>query len=67
MVGMSRNAAYSFSCTRTIWTQAQGLTQDTIRAIAQTRDGYLWVGTSEGLARFDGYEFGPDLVIVSAI
>ena len=43
--------------TRTVWTQAQGLPQDTIRAIAQTQDGYLWVGTSEGLARFDGYDF----------
>lgn len=31
--------------------------QDTIRAIAQTADGYLWLGTDEGLARFDGYEF----------
>ena len=31
--------------------------QDTIRAITQTADGYLWLGTDEGLARFDGYEF----------
>jgi len=43
--------------TRTVWTQAQGLPQDTIRAITQTPDGYLWAGTNEGLARFDGYEF----------
>src|SRR5215469_11543828 len=43
--------------TRTVWTQAQGLPQDTVRAIAQTPDGYLWLGTNEGLARFDGYEF----------
>src|SRR2546423_2211141 len=43
--------------TRTIWTQEQGLPQDTIRSIAQTADGYLWLGTDEGLARFDGYEF----------
>src|ERR1039458_8710769 len=42
---------------RTIWTQERGLPQDTIRAIAQTTDGYLWLGTDEGLARFDGYEF----------
>ncbi len=41
----------------TIWTQAEGLPQDTIRAISQTPDGYLWLGTNEGLARFDGYEF----------
>jgi signal transduction histidine kinase/ligand-binding sensor domain-containing protein len=42
---------------RTIWTQERGLPQDTIRAITQTTDGYLWLGTDEGLARFDGYEF----------
>jgi signal transduction histidine kinase/ligand-binding sensor domain-containing protein len=41
----------------TIWTQQQGLPDDTVRAIAQTSDGYLWIGTGEGLARFDGYEF----------
>src|ERR1700756_2042411 len=40
-----------------VWTQQQGLPQDTIRAITQTTDGFLWVGTDEGLARFDGYEF----------
>lgn len=40
-----------------MWTQDRGLPQDTIRAIAQTTDGYLWLGTDEGLARFDGYEF----------
>ena len=43
--------------TRTTWTQADGLPQDTIRAITQTHDGYLWLGTDEGLARFDGYDF----------
>lgn len=41
----------------TAWTQQQGLPQDTIRAVTQTTDGFLWVGTDEGLARFDGYEF----------
>jgi signal transduction histidine kinase/ligand-binding sensor domain-containing protein len=42
---------------RTVWTQERGLPQDSVRAITQTRDGYLWLGTEEGLARFDGYEF----------
>src|SRR5215831_2339514 len=40
-----------------VWSQQQGLPQDTIRAITQTIDGFLWLGTDEGLARFDGYEF----------
>lgn len=42
---------------RKVWTQEHGLPQDTIRAIGQTADGYLWLGTDEGLARFDGYDF----------
>jgi ligand-binding sensor domain-containing protein/signal transduction histidine kinase len=42
---------------RTVWNQQQGLPQDTITAIAETSDGYLWLGSDEGLARFDGYEF----------
>ena len=40
-----------------VWTQEDGLPQDAVRAIAQTPDGYLWIGTDEGLARFDGYDF----------
>jgi signal transduction histidine kinase/ligand-binding sensor domain-containing protein len=43
--------------TRTVWTQEHGLPQDTIRAVTQTKDGYLWLGTDEGLAQFDGYDF----------
>jgi PAS domain S-box-containing protein len=37
--------------------QPQGLPQNTVDAILQTSDGYLWVGTSGGLARFDGAHF----------
>ncbi|HVU07548.1 MAG TPA: two-component regulator propeller domain-containing protein [Verrucomicrobiae bacterium] len=39
------------------WQREQGLPQDFIRAIAQTRDGYLWIGTDDGVARFDGVKF----------
>ena len=42
---------------RHTWGQQDGLPQDTIKSIAQTPDGYLWLGTDEGLARFDGFEF----------
>ncbi|MCG3194609.1 MAG: Sensor histidine kinase RcsC [Thermoanaerobaculia bacterium] len=41
------------------WQAEQGLPQDTVQAITQTPDGYLWVGTQEGLARFDGVKFVP--------
>jgi diguanylate cyclase (GGDEF)-like protein len=40
-----------------VWTSESGLPQNTITALAQTRDGYLWMGTEEGLARFDGIRF----------
>lgn len=42
---------------RALWTHQQGLPQDRVRAIAQTQDGFLWLGTDEGLVRFNGYEF----------
>jgi ligand-binding sensor domain-containing protein len=39
------------------WTKGDGLPQNSVLAIAQTFDGYLWFGTMEGLARFDGRDF----------
>ena len=54
--GLNPNKALT-QYSNTVWTERQGLPQDTVRAIAQTTDGYLWLGTDEGLARFDGYEF----------
>ncbi len=39
------------------WELAEGLPQSSVAAIARTPDGYLWVGTQEGLARFDGVRF----------
>ena len=38
-----------------------GLPSDTISGITQTPDGYLWLATSGGLARFDGVRFTPFL------
>jgi PAS domain S-box-containing protein len=40
-----------------IWTIDQGLPQNGVLAIAQGRDGYLWLGTEAGLVRFDGVTF----------
>ncbi|OAI57414.1 hypothetical protein AYO49_02040 [Verrucomicrobiaceae bacterium SCGC AG-212-N21] len=39
------------------WETEDGLPQNGINAIEQTHDGFLWVGTSGGLARFDGVRF----------
>lgn len=42
---------------RESWTQQSGLRGDQVNALAQSADGYLWVGTPDGLARFNGSEF----------
>lgn len=39
------------------WLTDQGLPENIVNAIAQTPDGYLWCGTTHGLARFDGVRF----------
>ena len=41
------------------WQTEDGLPHNYILAVTQTRDGYLWVGTRNGLARFDGVRFTP--------
>ncbi|MCU0424100.1 MAG: ATP-binding protein [Candidatus Kapabacteria bacterium] len=42
---------------RRTWQMEQGLPQNSAQALCQTRDGYLWIGTEEGLVRFDGVQF----------
>src|SRR5215467_7820578 len=39
------------------WTVENGLPQNVIRGISQTPDGYIWIATLDGLARFDGVNF----------
>ena len=39
------------------WTQRDGMPHNAVLALGTTRDGYLWVCTYEGLARFDGVRF----------
>src|SRR5262245_60326035 len=46
-------AAPSFST----WTTENGLPQNSVNAILQTRDGYLWLATFGGLVRYDGARF----------
>jgi ligand-binding sensor domain-containing protein len=40
-----------------IYTSDDGLPQNRSRALVQTRDGFLWIGTQDGLARFNGTAF----------
>lgn len=39
------------------WTVDEGLPQNSVNSILQTRDGYLWLTTSDGLVRYDGERF----------
>src|SRR5690242_7912235 len=39
------------------WGTDRGFPQGPVYAIAQTADGYLWIGTEAGLIRFDGWNF----------
>jgi signal transduction histidine kinase/ligand-binding sensor domain-containing protein len=39
------------------WTTDNGLPHNAVRDILQTRDGYLWLTTADGLVRFDGVRF----------
>jgi signal transduction histidine kinase/ligand-binding sensor domain-containing protein len=52
---ISDGAAQTFAIQE--WHTEQGLPQNKVTAVVQTRDGYLWVGTYNGLARFDGVRF----------
>ena len=40
-----------------VWEADDGLPQNSVIAMTQTRDGYLWLGTLNGLVRFDGLRF----------
>src|SRR6266849_2442483 len=39
------------------WGSEKGFTGGSVTALAQTSDGYLWIGTEKGLIRFDGFSF----------
>lgn len=40
-----------------LWRMSEGLPDNFVQSLLQTRDGYLWLGTTEGLVRFDGMQF----------
>lgn len=39
------------------WDQSDGLPSTVVQSVARTRDGYVWLGTANGVARFDGVRF----------
>ncbi len=51
--GAKASPTYQFD----VWQTDEGLPQSTVTSIVQTRDGYLWLGTQNGLVRFDGVSF----------
>ena len=54
---LPRDHAFASEYTHRLFRIEDGLPQNRIRALCQTPDGYLWIGTAEGLARFDGLRF----------
>ncbi|HEX9005637.1 MAG TPA: two-component regulator propeller domain-containing protein, partial [Blastocatellia bacterium] len=40
-----------------VWTTDNGLPQNSVYSILQTRDGYLWLATLDGLVRYNGAQF----------
>ena len=56
-VKAAATGAEDWNYTTRSWQSQDGLPEETVQAFAQTRDGFLWVGTSGGLLRFDGARF----------
>jgi signal transduction histidine kinase len=64
MVSASTTVAYGLDPARALsqfvreeWGVERGFVGGVVRAIAETPDGYLWLGTDQGLVRFDGATF----------
>ncbi|MGB7549255.1 MAG: two-component regulator propeller domain-containing protein [Terracidiphilus sp.] len=55
--GGTVSTSNEFNFTAHSWQSQNGLPGETVQAFSQTPDGYLWVGTTEGLVRFDGAHF----------
>ena len=56
-IGSARTRPTASQMRARTWDDRNGLPQNAVQAIAQSPDGYVWMGTQEGLARFDGVRF----------
>ena len=54
-VAAGGNATAQYRATQ--WTADSGLPQNSVRGIVQAPDGYIWVATLNGVAKFDGIRF----------
>lgn len=50
----SSQSGRPFEYTRTVWRISDGLPEDTVQTLVESREGVLWIGTTGGLTRFDG-------------
>jgi signal transduction histidine kinase/ligand-binding sensor domain-containing protein len=55
--GPSRTERSIAQYTLEVWNTERGLPQNSVSCITQTGDGYIWLGTQEGIVRFDGVRF----------
>jgi len=55
----SRSQSSALQYVREQWTTESRFPGGAVNGIAQTADGYLWIGTDRGLIRFDGLNFRP--------
>lgn len=55
--GVLSDAAVDREYVRKSWYVENGLPDERVTALLQSRDGYLWIGTQSGIARFDGQRF----------
>ena len=49
------------------WTSGEGLPANEIQALKETPDGYLWLGTHQGLVRFDGLRFQTHFTVPAGL
>src|ERR1700728_2113360 len=55
--GLGASGQQTSGLARQSWSTEDGLPQNSVHAILQTHDGFLWIATEGGLARFDGLNF----------